>query len=31
MPAWVLVCVAGLAGIGLWNNFLRLRGQRDLI
>jgi disulfide bond formation protein DsbB len=31
MPAWVLVCVTGLAGIGLWNNFLRLRGQRDLI
>lgn len=20
MPAWVLVCVVGLAGIGLWNN-----------
>lgn len=27
MPAWVFICVAGLAGIGLWNNVLRLRDQ----
>lgn len=28
MPAWVLVCVVGLTGVGLWNNLLRQQHQQ---